>query len=114
MSGIDDLMRLSADLTGAAMNVQTRAPFVVRASAASLERTAKSLCPRRTGVLERSISTDLMLGGLAAEIGPTEYYGQFVEHGTSKMPPQPFMGPAADREEPEFVAAMEALGGDVL
>lgn len=115
---ISELRTLAADLTAAGASVGSRARDVVRKTAYDIERDAKALVAVDTGNLKNSIGhSDLRLGTsgqLAVEIGPTANYGIFLELGTSRMPAQPFMGPAADRNEPGFEAAMGQLAGDIL
>ena len=113
------LRQLAADLTKAAHNVGPAAQAVVRKSAVDGVRVAKNLAPVDTGNLKNSIShSDLrgvgQSGTLAAEFGPTADYGVYVEHGTSRMAPQPFMGPAADAITPAFEQAMAQLGAEAL
>ena len=36
----------------------------------------------------------------------TANYSAFVEYGTSRMAPRPFVGPAKERNEPGFVQAI--------
>jgi HK97 gp10 family phage protein len=115
MSGEEQLRRLSTDIRKAAATTGRRAQQVVRKTAYDIERTAKNLVPVDTGNLKSSIGhSDARSvgrsGTLAIEIGPTANYGQFVEFGTSRMAPQPYMGPAADKHEPAFDAAMAELG----
>lgn len=109
------LRRLSADITRAARTTGQRAQAVIRKTAIDIEGTAKNLVPVDTGNLKGSIGhSDLRTvgrsGSLAVEIGPTASYGVFVEQGTSRMAPQPFMSPAADRHAPAFEQAMAQLG----
>lgn len=111
----DGLRRLSADITRAARTTGQRAQMVIRKTAVDIESTAKNLVPVDTGNLKGSIGhSDLRTvgrsGSLAVEIGPTASYGIFVEQGTSRMAPQPFMSPAADRHAPAFEQAMAQLG----
>ena len=47
-------------------------------------------------------------------VGPSEHYGLFVERGTSKMAPEPFMGPAFEAEEPALEKAISDIAGTVL
>ncbi|MEM4417831.1 MAG: HK97 gp10 family phage protein [Nitrososphaerota archaeon] len=61
--------------------------------AVRVEAAARELCPVRTGRLRASIK--------AGREGPLRYvveasapYAGYVEFGTSRMPPKPFMGPA--------------------
>lgn len=114
----DPLRALSADLTSAGRQIGQRARAVVRKTAYDIEASAKAIAPVDTGNLKNSIShSDLRIGTsgqLVAEIGPTANYGIFLELGTSRMPAQPFMGPAADRHTPSFEAAMQQLGAEAL
>lgn len=113
MSGDEDLRRLSADLTRAAATAAPRASIVVRKTAFDIKRTSKSIAPVDLGTLKGSIDVSF-LSPTSAEIGPTVDYGDYVERGTSRMAPQPYMGPAADKHQPAFEAAMEQLGQEGL
>lgn len=64
---------------------------------------------RATGATVNSISAT-MVNATTAEVGPTTYYAKFVEDGTSRMAPKPFMGPAAERHEPAFLQAVALIG----
>jgi HK97 gp10 family phage protein len=111
--------KLAADILKAAKNTGPRAQIVIRKTAIDIESTAKQLAPVDTGNLKGSIGhgdlrTVVRSGSLAVEIGPTASYGIFLEMGTSRMAPQPFMGPAADRHAPGFEQAMAMLGMEGL
>lgn len=115
MSGEEQLRKLTADIAKAAATTGARAQLVVRKTAYDIERTAKNLVPVDTGNLKSSIGhSDARgvgrSGTLAIEIGPTANYGEYVEFGTGRMAPQPYMGPAADKHEPSFNEAMAQLG----
>lgn len=101
------LRKLAADLTMAADTVEPKARRVVAKTARDIEADAKGFAPVDTGNLKGSITSDI--GGLSAEIGPTANYGVFLELGTSRMAPQPFMGPAADRRAGPFEEAMAQM-----
>ena len=79
-------------------------------AAERIEATAKSLAPKLTGALAASITTDPTKTG--AEVGPTVQYAPFVEYGTWKDPPQPFMGPAAEGSEDELAKLLEDRVGN--
>lgn len=119
--GIDasGLNSLANDLGKGSRAVGKLAQVIVRKTAKDIEGTAKRLAPVDTGNLKNSIGTsDLrstgIAGNITAEIGPTVSYGKYLEFGTSRMGPQPYMNPAADMHEPAFIAAFEQLAERAL
>lgn len=114
-----EIRKLSADITKAAVTTGPRAQIVVRKTARDITADAKAIVAVDTGNLKGSIThSDLRSvgrsGSISMDIGPTANYGLFVEAGTSRMAPQPFMGPAADRRTPAFEQAMARLGEEGL
>lgn len=85
-------------------------------SADSIQRTQQDLVPKRTRQLHDSITVSGPdeLGELAVEIGPERFYAVFVEFGTSKMAPRPFVFPSLEKELPSFMEAMGKIAGDVF
>ena len=114
MGDFSDLLKLSADLGKASYEVTRRAQVVVRKTAADIEASGKRNAAVDTGFMRGSISTTISNGGLSAEIGPTASYSAYVEFGTRRMRPQPFMRPAADQHFPEFTEAAARLSQDLL
>ena len=114
MGDFSELIAISAELAKASAEVTRRAQVVVRKTAADIEASGKRNAPVDTGHLRGSISTTMSIGGLSAEIGPTASYGAYVEFGTRRMRPQPFMRPAADQHFPEFTEAVARLSQDLL
>ncbi len=113
MSDVSELRRLAVDLGKAASTDTIRkARLAVQKAAADIERIAQLKAPVDTGTLRNSIGSDIR--GLTAEIGPTANYGIYLEYGTYRMRPQPYLGPATDAVEPGFVKAMEQIGGNIL
>jgi HK97 gp10 family phage protein len=106
------LRSLRADLGKAAGQAVSRASQAVRKTAHDIEADAKVNAPVDTGNLRGSISRDIKT--LSTEIGPTANYGRYVEEGTSRMAPQPYMNPAADRRFPQFDAAMDQIAREAL
>lgn len=98
---------LSADLTAAGAAAVPRARTAVAKAAADVQARAQIAAPVDTGFLQGSISTTNR--GLEAEVGPTAHYGVYVEMGTSRMAPQPYLFPALDVVAPGFVDAIEQI-----
>ena len=118
-----EVRALAADLSKAGLGAARKAQQVVAKAAADVQRTGAATAQQlfkpppegaSTGATANSIGVDLEDGGLAASIGPTTSYAPYLEFGTRRMSPRPFMGPALDAVEPSFTAAMEQLGGDIL
>ena len=66
------------------------------------------------GILGLAVFVRLMnLGStvLSAGVGPSVFYGLFVEMGTRRMGARPYMRPAAEAVLPKFAAAVKALMG---
>lgn len=114
-----ELTALATDLTGVPGKIGPLVQTAMRKTARDIEADAKQRAPVDTGNLKSSIGhSDLRTvgqsGSLEVEIGPTANYGAYVEYGTSRMGPQPFMGPALDRNAPGFIAALEQIAGGIL
>ena len=74
------------------------------------------MAPYKTGNLLNSISTSItdVASLVEAVIGPTAEYGAFVEFGTSRQSPQPYLGPAADNRLPSLEDALAEIGANIL
>lgn len=113
VSQLDDL---ADDLAAAPVAALKQSRTVVQKATADIKRDAQIAAPVDTGTLRNSIGyrTTISAAATEGEVGPTASYGAYVEDGTSRMAPQPYMGPAFDRNAPLFIAAMEALGAEVI
>jgi hypothetical protein len=107
----DDLNRLVAtfERNGAAMD--SRTSLVVRKAAFDVERYAKGYAAVDTGFMKNSIHTVININNwriYRADVVAGAFYSSFKSRvrRTSRMAPQPFMQPAADRVAPGFTAAM--------
>jgi HK97 gp10 family phage protein len=115
-----EVRRLATDLgrQGSAGSVGAKGSRLLRRTASDIERDAKIAAPVDTGRLKESISVDITgdgrFGTIAAEVGPTAFYGHYVEEGTSKQAPQPFLGPAFDRHAQTFAQRVAAIAEDIL
>ena len=110
-----DINRVQARLEASSRDVARQAGRLLRETAVNVEASAKQFAPVRTGTLRRSIhhEVDQAPGGAEAVIGTNVEYGPFVEHGTSRMAPRAFLGPALDRHAPEFETSLRRLAGDL-
>lgn len=83
----------------------------VKNAALAVEGQAKAIAPVDTGALRNSIQAEAK-SDLTWRVGVGVEYGQFVEYGTYKSAAQPYMTPAAEQVEPQFVANVKkALNG---
>lgn len=115
MSEVFDMWQvkeLAYDLSAAGPKAEAKAKLAVAKTVFDGVAEAKYEAPWDTGELCNSISAEI--NGLEGEWGPTAYYGYFVEHGTSRMAGQPFLGPSYDVVIPGFIKAIEQIGGEVL
>ena len=103
-----ELEVLGRDISDLGQKSHDRAAQVVAKTAADISGSAARNAPYRTGNLSNSIGYDLY--GLEAEIGPTASYGIFLEYGTSRMAPRPYMKPALEKHEGAFLQALSQLG----
>lgn len=110
------VLAFAAELGAVSADAQEAAETAVRKTAMDIETDAKVLAPVDTGFLRSSISTDIIGGGggVTAEVGPTAYYGGFVELGTSRNAPQPYLLPAFDSHIAELETALAAVTGGFL
>jgi HK97 gp10 family phage protein len=109
---MSQVIKLEGELALAPDVVAERVSQAIAKTAFDIEADGKALCPVDTGFLRSSISSTI--APLEAEIGPTADYGAYVEYGTSRAGPQPYMTPSFDRRSSSLVSAIEQAGGDIL
>lgn len=97
-----DLYGLAVDISKAADGFLPTARRIVQKTSADIKADSQAFAPVDTGTLRSSITyeTRELTGAVVGEIGPSASYGGYVEYGTSRMGPQPYMGPAFDRRAP--------------
>lgn len=112
---VSEVDRLAKDLAVSAAKASALAYAAVKKTGHDIKETAKETAPVDKGDLRRSIKvrSTKKVGIPEALVSATAPHSHFQEFGTAFQAPQPFMGPAADRHEPEFVKAMEAIVGDI-
>ena len=71
-----------------------------------VEADAKKLVPVDTGRLRADIThevREIVNGVIQGKVGVSVKYGKFIALGTSKMPAQPYLRPALEKNWPEIV-----------
>ena len=103
MMRIEGLGEVVAAFTGKAATIDQDTAAELSTTVRDGVQTAKQLVRRRTGELGDSIDGDVTVtsSGPAAEWGPTARHGLFVELGTSKMAPQPYLFPSLEQVAPD-------------
>jgi len=111
---VDDLDALERDFDRETERLGERAERLVRATTLRTEALAKARAPVRTGFLKSSITSEFDMTGKVKQgiVGPEASYSAYVEFGTRRMAPRPYLYPAADVVEPEFFAAAEAIAAE--
>lgn len=111
--GIEQLYKIEAELRNGKARMLTKGPVVLRAATFRLQAYAMGAAPVDTGALRQSITVGfnggLMAGWMEGVAGPEIRYGGYVEWGTERTRPQPYMLPALDRAAAEFHAAIESM-----
>jgi len=112
--GVDHLIGLADGMAQSAKEIGPAVVPIVAASALRVEQVAKQFVPYKTGATRDSIGLDPKqprLRGTAVEVdvGAETHYAPFLEHGTARMAPHAFLGPALDRATPDFVSALELV-----
>jgi len=116
---IEGLDLVVSDFTRKAVTLQPLASAAVVRFAGKAAQKMRDRVPIDEGDLLNSITADNTPStdgqGVYADAGPElsikgGFKGHLIEHGTVKMGPQPFAGPAADDLFPEFEDAIKHLG----
>lgn len=105
-----ELQQFLSKLKDASEEVKKKAAFELTATALDIDKNAKGYCPVKTGRLKSSIKhRKLTQDGLNHLISTNVVYAPFVEKGTSKQRPQPFLRPAYLLGVNRFYARMRNL-----
>lgn len=108
---VTGLEAVIAAFTSAGVEAAAKAGIALAEATNKVSETAKSTAPRQTGALSGSITPSV--SGTVGEVTAGIRYAGFVEYGTYKDAPQPYMGPALDAVAPSFIADMQSIAADV-
>ena len=103
-------LQLAREFQMQAVRGPATAATAVARTLVAIQADAKIGAPVDTGFLRTSITWELE-NPLEGEVGPEAHYGRYVEEGTSRMAPQPYLVPAGDRHLPGFEEAIEQAFG---
>lgn len=106
-----EVVNLTHQLQQSTSEIRERAAQAVRLVGSKVERDAKIAAPVDTGYLRSSISTRVSgnANSSQAEVTAGANYAAYVEFGTSRMSPQPYMIPAFERNKQPFIDALQQL-----
>lgn len=121
----DDLADLARALAGAARKADGETRKVVTRGAANIkadwrrEWTGLRALPALPGSITWDVTRRSPAAGYEAEVGPDKErnqgaLGNIIEYGSARHHPHPGGGPALQREEPRFAAAIEDMAGRLL
>lgn len=99
--------RLARDLGRAGHDIDDEVDTELGIAALKVHAFAAAAAPRLTGELAGSVY--VRSARLERTIGSDEPQGFYQEFGTSRMPPQPWLFPAADRALDELADRIERL-----
>lgn len=101
------LQKLAHTIEGSGARLGAEAARVIRDGGQRIGREAAAAAPRRSGALASSIEVSFTGSGrggtMSASITPKERYAPFVEFGTYKDAPQPFLFPAFERNQDAII-----------
>lgn len=99
---------LAAWLGEHADNIGVRMGVATQKTVQDTVNQARALAPVDTGNLRAGIqgSTEIGATHVVGEVSASAEYATYVEHGTSRMAPQPFMRPAQEATTPAWLQAI--------
>jgi HK97 gp10 family phage protein len=115
---VSQFNQMAAELEKAGPRVGAAVSQQVRKTAKAVEASAKAGVPVKSGALRDSIDTKIFGTGnskrTTAVVRAGTDHARFVEEGTSRQAPQPFMKPALDQHTQRFMAGIGKAVGEGL
>lgn len=111
---VDGLSELRAKLRRIEQEVGRVARREVKRTALNVQRRARETVPVDTGRLRNSIAVEELEGGLDAAIGTNVEYAPYVEFGTNRTRPKPYLLPAMESERGPFRDRLNKAVDDAL
>jgi HK97 gp10 family phage protein len=84
-----------------------RVSDAIKESAQEMAKRMRERVRVRSRKLRNSIRVSMAYDGLSAEVGPRLWRAHFEEFGTVHSPANPFVRPAFDQEQPNYIKRME-------
>lgn len=98
---------LARDFKRGAASIEPKFLAIVKKATFDTERDGRAFTPVDTGNLKNSWVTEVR--GLSGETGPTAEYADYVNSGTSRQAPNPFVDRAFDKNVGSFLDAIEKV-----
>jgi HK97 gp10 family phage protein len=111
MSGAE-YARYARDLARAATGIDVKGEAAAEKVGKGALASARANVPVLSGALKNSLY--LTQSGARAVVGTDLFYARFVEYGTTRMAPDPFIGPAFVEWAPKLVQEVEGIRDDVI
>jgi HK97 gp10 family phage protein len=109
---VNGFAKFARDLALAAAGIDEKANKVAEKVGRGAAAAAQANAPADTGALRAGVR--FRRRGSVATVESSLYYSAFQEFGTSKMAPNPFMGPAVDVWAPRLLHEVEKIRDEAV
>lgn len=90
--------------------METQIVELIDKAAFDISAHAKTKVPVDTGALKNSIAVTPGEDRFSRYVIAPKFYAPYVEFGTRKMAPRPYLGPAVATVQPVLISALRQLG----